>query len=55
MPSYYEALPIFRTAMDSAVRVDRAVLRFPKGHENAHGRELANRFEHVALSKLEET
>ena len=37
MPSYYEALPIFRAAMDRAVRVDAAVQRFPKGHKYALG------------------
>jgi 23S rRNA-intervening sequence protein len=40
MPSYYEALPIFRAAMDAAVRVDRAVQRFPKGHKYALGTKL---------------
>ena len=32
MPSYYEALPIYKVAMDVAVRVDAVVQRFAKGH-----------------------
>ena len=39
-PAHYEALPIFRAAMDAAVRVDRAVQRFPKGHKYALGTKL---------------
>jgi hypothetical protein len=31
MPSYYEALPIYKVAMDVAVRVDAVVQRFAKG------------------------
>ncbi len=37
MQSYYEALPIFRAAMDAAVRVDAALQRFPKGHKHLLG------------------
>jgi len=29
MPSYCETSPILRTAMDLAVRIDKAVQRFP--------------------------
>jgi hypothetical protein len=32
MSSYYEALPIFRAAMDIVVCIDVAVQRFPKEH-----------------------
>jgi hypothetical protein len=32
MPSYYEALPIYKVAMDVALRVDAVVQRFGKGH-----------------------
>jgi hypothetical protein len=32
MSSYYEALPIFRAAMDMAMRVDKAVQCFPRLH-----------------------
>ena len=35
--SYYEALPIYRAAMDVATRVDGAVQRFAKGHKYALG------------------
>ncbi len=37
MASYYEALPIFRAAMDCAVRVDAAVQKFPKGQKYIRG------------------
>ena len=40
MASYYEALPIFRAAMDCAVRVDAAVQRFPKGHKYTLGSQM---------------
>lgn len=40
MSSYYEALPIFRAAMDAAVRIDAAVQRFPKGHRYTLGNRL---------------
>jgi hypothetical protein len=33
--SYYEALPIFRAAMDLAVHIDKAVERFPRRHFGA--------------------
>jgi len=33
MPSYYEALPIYKVAMDVAVRVDAVVQRFGQGHK----------------------
>jgi hypothetical protein len=33
MPSYYEASPIYKVAMDVAVRVDAVVQRFAKGHK----------------------
>ncbi|MEO7330600.1 MAG: four helix bundle protein [Minicystis sp.] len=42
MPSYYEALPIYRAAMDCAVGVDAAVQRFPKGHKYTLGARLRN-------------
>jgi hypothetical protein len=32
MPSYYEALPIHKVAMDVAARVDAVVQRLGKGH-----------------------
>jgi hypothetical protein len=32
MPSYYEALPIYKVAMDVAVRVDAVVQHFANGH-----------------------
>ena len=38
--SYYEALPIYRSAMDVAARVDRAVQRFAKGHKHTLGARL---------------
>jgi len=37
MPSYYEALPIYKAAMDVAVRVDAVVQRFAKGHKYTLG------------------
>jgi hypothetical protein len=37
MPSYYEALPIYKVAMDVAVRVDAVVQRFAKGHKYTLG------------------
>ena len=37
MPSYYEALPIYKVAMDVAVRVDAVVQRFGKGHKYTLG------------------
>ncbi len=40
MASYYESLPIFRAAMDCAVRVDAVVMRFPKGHKFTLGARL---------------
>jgi hypothetical protein len=42
MPSYYEALPIYKVAMDVAVWVDAVVQRFAKGHKR---RRLAYLFE----------
>ena len=39
MPSYYEASPICRAAMDVAVRVDAVVQRFAKGHKYTLGSE----------------
>jgi hypothetical protein len=36
MPSYYEALPIYKVAMDVAVRVDAVVQHFAKGHTSTH-------------------
>lgn len=40
MPSYYEALPICRTAMDVIGCVDRTVQRFGKGHKYTLGSRL---------------
>ena len=40
MSSYYEALPIYRAALDTAVAVDRAVQRFGKGHKYTLGAQL---------------
>jgi hypothetical protein len=37
MPSYYEALPIYKVAMDVAVRVDAVVQCFAKGHKYTLG------------------
>jgi len=37
MSSYYEALPIYKAAMDVAVRVDAVVQRFAKGHKYTLG------------------
>jgi hypothetical protein len=37
MSSYYEALPIYKAAMDIAVRVDAVVQRFAKGHKYTLG------------------
>jgi hypothetical protein len=37
MPSYYEALPISKVAMDVAVRVDAVVQRFAKAHKYTLG------------------
>jgi hypothetical protein len=37
MASYYEALPIYKAAMDVAVRVDAVVQRFAKGHKYTLG------------------
>jgi hypothetical protein len=37
MPSYYEALPIHKAAMDVAVRVDAVVQRFAKSHKYTLG------------------
>ena len=33
MPSYYEALPFYKAAMDVAVRVGSVVQRFAKRHK----------------------
>jgi len=38
--SYYEALPIFRAAMDAAVKIDAAVLQFSRGHKYSLGTKL---------------
>jgi hypothetical protein len=38
--SYYEALPIYRSALDLASAVDRAEQRFPKGHKFTLGSRL---------------
>ena len=40
MSSYYEALPIYRVAMDVVVRIDRAVQRIPKGQKYVLGARL---------------
>jgi hypothetical protein len=40
MPSYYEAMPIYKAAMNVAVRVDGAVRRFAKGHKYTLGARL---------------
>jgi len=40
MASYYEALPIYRAALDCAVAVDAAVMRFSKGHKYTLGARL---------------
>ncbi len=37
MPSYYEALPIYKVAMDVAVRVDAVAQSFTKGHKYTLG------------------
>ena len=37
MPSYREALPIYKAAMDVAVRVDAVVQRFAQSHKYALG------------------
>jgi hypothetical protein len=37
MPSYYEALPIYKAAMELAVLVDTVVQRFAKGHKYTLG------------------
>ena len=38
--SYYEALPIYRAAMDSVVAIDTAVRSFPRYHTYALGQRL---------------
>lgn len=38
--SYYQALPIYRAAMDSVVSIDRAVRTFPRHHKYALGQQL---------------
>jgi hypothetical protein len=40
MLSYYEALPIYRAAMDIAVRVDAVVQGFPRRHKYTLGARL---------------
>lgn len=40
MPRYYEALPIYKAAMDVAVQVDAVVQRFAKGHKYTLGSRL---------------
>jgi hypothetical protein len=40
VPSYYEALPIYKAAMDVVVRIDGAVQRFAKGHKYTLGARL---------------
>jgi hypothetical protein len=37
MPSHHEALPIYKAAVDVAVRVDTVVQRFAKGHKYTLG------------------
>jgi hypothetical protein len=41
MPSYYEALPIYKASMDVAVRVDAVVQRFAMGHKYTLGGRLS--------------
>ena len=50
MPSYYEALPIYKVAMDVAVRMDTVVQRFAKSHK---GRRLAYLFERPVVCESE--
>ena len=40
MSSYYEALPIYRAALDTAAAVDPVVRRFPRDHEYTLGARL---------------
>lgn len=40
MSSYYEALPIYRAAMDVAVRIDTVVQGFARGHRYTLGARL---------------
>ena len=49
MATYYAALPIYRAAMDVAVRVDAAVQRFPKGHKHTLGARLRDTTTNVVL------
>jgi hypothetical protein len=57
MPSYYEALPIYKVAMDVAVRVDAVVQRFAKSHKYTLGgrlRRLAYLFERPVVRESEQ-
>ena len=50
MPSHYEALPIYKAAMDVAVRVDAVVQRLSKGHKYTLGGRLRKTaFDEVVL------
>jgi hypothetical protein len=51
MASYHEALPIYKVAMDVAVRVDAVVRSFAKGHKR---RRLAYLFERRAVRESEQ-
>jgi len=47
--SYYEALPIFRAAMDLAVRIDKAVQLFPRRHKYTLGAKLRDASERIVV------
>jgi hypothetical protein len=51
MPSYYEALPIYKVAMDVAVWVDAVVQRFAKSHKR---RRLAYPFKRPLVPESEQ-
>ena len=54
MPSYYEALPIYRAAMDVAVRVVGVALDEPEPCGHVKRRRLAYVFERPVLRESEQ-
>ena len=54
MPSYYEALPIYRAAMDVAVRVVGVALEEPEPCGHVKRRRLAHVFEPPVVRESEQ-
>ena len=54
MPSYYEALPIYRAAMDVAVRVVGVALEEPEPCGHVKRRRLASVFKRTVVRESEQ-